>query len=156
MARFHVVAAALAVVLLAAPAVLGDSYYERHVWRMVAAPGPVAGMSFLSDAATYRVDIPAGVAVQVNAASATAAFYLRFYPEGGAPSLVAAPGLQQSILLHGPGATFIEVDPAAGAQMDILVTFRGTVSDVDGAPASFELRDVSQQRGCLTPEVCIP
>lgn len=146
---------ALVLVFLLVPlGTAGDAtVVQRHIARLLASPVPIA-----SDEAAFHVDVPAGVVVTVDARSApTSVFQLHFQRDGGADEGAPNPSWAQSALL-GPGAWSVVVDPVAGAEVKIDVTFGGYVSDVGGAPASFGFYDISIDRGCvsLIPEVCLP
>lgn len=136
----------------------GQSYHERQVDRVIASPGPLAGLAILSDRAIFRAELEPGIAVQVDAdGTASAPFYLRYHLASAPPMGSTLPSAHQSILLEGPGAWYVEIDPAAGADVHVRATFRGFVGDPDGgAPAAFELGDVAFERACLEPGACLP
>jgi len=132
----------------------GDaSVVQRHIERLLASPLPIA-----SDEAAFHVDVPKGVVVTVDARSEpTSVFQLHFWRDGGADEGAPNPASAQSGLL-GSGAWGVVVDPVAGAAVRIDVTFRGHVSAIGGAAATFGFYDVNIDRGCvsLDPEVCLP
>lgn len=121
--------------------------------RLVASPA-LAEAGVLSDQHAWRVDVPAGTFVTVTAVDANGnLFYLRANRTLGGLWL---PGPAASLPLDAPGAWRVEVDPLAGARVDIRVTFRGHVADGDGIAAPFTLTELEAERGCVTAGVCLP
>lgn len=151
---------ALAIVsLLVATSVLAaaGTHETRTLQRLVATPTPLGPATLLSDQAVWRVDVAEGTVVLVDAsAGPNSPFYLRAHPLTSPEPTVGLPAFRQSFLLSPPGPWRVVVDPAAGAAVEITVTFRGSVSDVDGAPAAFTLTDLERGHGCVVPGVCLP
>lgn len=147
----------LIVLALSAPAVASEvgTVFERRIERLVATPTPLGPALLLSDAAAWRIDVPASGVVLVEAhGSDTAPFYLR---ANRSLSQVVLPASDQAILLHQPGAWRVEVDPALGAAVDIRVTFRGFVgAEGQGTPLAFRITDLETGDGCVVPGVCLP
>ena len=139
------------VALLCAPALAETtSHAERRVVGAVALPLDV----LVHDAVAWRVDVPPGTFVQVHAEDANGTtFYLR---ANRTSSGLWFPGPAATLALAAPGAWRVEVDPVAGAPVDVRVAFRGFVADYGGIPASFTLSDLEPERGCITPGVCLP
>lgn len=140
------------VALLAAPALAETdvSYAERRVVGDIAFPVEL----LLRDAVAWRVDVPAGTLVEVSATDAKGSlFYLR---ANRTLSGLWLPGPSATLALDEAGPWRVEVDPAAGAPVDVRVRFRGYVGDFGGAPAPFSIQDLEPERGCVTPGVCLP
>lgn len=126
----------------------------RSIDRLVASPAP---RQAASDHVWLRVDVPTQTSVIVDVASgASSTFFLRFGPWGAAEGGSPAPSQRQSVTL-GPGAWSVVIDPAVGADVRILATFRGHVIDAEGTGAPFTLRDVEVGDACfLPPDGCLP
>ena len=137
--------------LLALPMATGatGTEFHRRVERLVASPGPVGPHDALSDQATWRVVVPPGgrVEVRADAASDATPFHLRFEPWGARWSPSPIPSAHQSVELP-PGDWRVVVDPAAGVQVDVRVSFRG--------PVAFSLVDVAVDRPCGPAGACLP
>lgn len=141
--------------LLAAPAwAAPGSHHSRTVEALVALPTPIRPVAYLSDEAQWTVTVPEGVVVLVEARG-NAPFRLSAVGPEGERIGALTPALHAATLL-GAGAWRVGVDPAAGALVRIDVTFDGYVSDVGGAPAAFELRDVDDGDACVFQGTCLP
>lgn len=151
----HVALACFLLALLAGPA-LADATVEaqRRVTRLVASPLPLTEARMLSDQHAWRVDVPPEGVVEVTATSETTGlFYLRANRTAGAAWL---PGPAASLVLSEPGIWRVEVDPVAGAPVDIHITFRGFAAGQGGAAMPFGIRDLEAERGCILAGVCLP
>lgn len=147
----------LALPLLASGAADTATTHTRTVDRVVAYPTPYGPVTLLDDGHVWEVDVPTGAQVFVHAKGAPGSlFYLRVHA-AGAPSAphVAAPTAEDGRTLP-PGTWRVVADPAGGAAVKIVVTFRGHWADVDAAPAPFALHDVKGGSPCLLPGVCLP
>lgn len=153
-------AAFLLLIVLAAPTLAAPetgSAFERSIERLVATPTPVGPLLLGSDQSTWRVDVPLGAIVTVEAnGTPTAPFYLRARTMGAAESSFALPTSHAGFFLAGPESWQVSVDPVAGVAVDITIRFRGHVGDATGAPALFTLTPITIERGCLFPSVCLP
>lgn len=148
------------VALLSAPLVAQGAtgaFFDRHLERLVASPTPVGAVRVASDEGSWRVDVPVHAIVAIEARSdPSTPFALRAGPYGAGQSAFVLPTTHAGFILSEPGAWRVSVDPLAGVSIDIRVTFRGHVSDVNGAPAAFTLTDLGIAPGCVVPEVCLP
>lgn len=145
----------LLLLLLASPAWSAPaSHASRTVEALVALPTPAGPVTYLSDEAQWIVTVPDGVVVLVDARG-NAPFHLRAAGPDGERVSTLTPALQAAALLDA-GAWRVGVDPAGGALIRIDVTFDGYVSDVGGAPAPFELRDVDDGDACVFQGTCLP
>lgn len=161
--RQALVALALVVLLpLVAAASVRTADETRHVTRVLASPTPLPppldAVALLSDRAAWRVDVDASAVVVVDARSTEAApFWLRFHPWGEPSPQSPLPGARQSPTLSGALAPAwrVEVDPALGAGVDVVVRFHGHVGDATGRPWPFLLTDVEDGRGCAQG-TCLP
>lgn len=128
------------------------------VQRLVGTPTPLGPATLLSDQAAWRLDAPSGAVVLVDAASGpNSPFYLRVHRIGEPEPTVSYPATQQSFLIPAGGAWRVAIDPAAGAAVEITVSFRGAYTDIDrGAAAAFTLTELEKGRGCVVPGVCLP
>lgn len=155
--RYVRLGAVALVVLLAAPAFAESDVTEAHrrITRAVASPTPVGGISALSDQAAWRVTVPPESVVEVfaRASSPTSIFYLR---ANRTLSGFWFPGPAASIVLDHAGDWRVEVDPAAGASVDISIAFRGYVAGQGGTPSRFSIEDAPPERGCVAAGVCLP
>lgn len=143
----------LVALLVALPAAGGvtTSHATKRVERVLASPVPPGLV--LDDAVSWRLVVPDGVVVCVDAHEEGAAPFRLLWDEGGSP----VPSFAQSVLL-GPGTWTLTLDPVAGADVDVVVELRGAFVDcVNRAPAKFELDDVASRGACLTDAgVCLP
>lgn len=148
-------AVALVLVLLGpALAETGVTEAHREIRRLVATPGPVGPVAALSDQHAWRVDVPTHGVVEVSAiGSGTSAFFLR---ANRTLSGLWLAGTASSVVLDEPGAWRVEVDPVAGAAVEIAVSFRGFVAGQGGVPTVFDIEDAQADRGCIAAGVCLP
>lgn len=150
-------AVALSLLLLGPVAAVSDSFHERRVDRVVATPTPAGPIVLASDEVRWRVDVPAHATALVRAEGAAASwFHATFHLEGRSPPDARFPARAHAFELPGPAAWIVRVDPAAGADFHARVTFQGFVSQVGGAPAAIGVEDAGNDRGCVTPGVCLP
>lgn len=151
---------ALAIVTLLVLASAGAETATRQtrvVERLVGTPSPLGPVLVLSDQTSWRVDNAGDTVVLIDAkADPPALFYLRVHRLDEPEPVVAYPGAHLSHLISAPGSWRVVVDPAGGAAVKVTVTFRGHVTDVDGAHASFTLTDLEKAGGCVVPGVCLP
>lgn len=134
----------------------------RHVARTLASPTPLQppldALSLFSDRVAWRVDVDPSAVVVVDARSTDAApFWLRFHPWDAPTPQSPVPGARQSPTLSGAVAQAwrVEVDPAAGVNVDVVVRFHGHVGDAGGRPWPFTLTDVRDDGGCAQGS-CLP
>ena len=152
----------VALPLVASAASVTTSDVTRHVTRTLASPTPLPApldtVALLSDRVAWRVDVDPSAVVVVDARSSDAApFWLRFHPWGDTTPQSPVPSSRQSPTLSGAVATAwrVEVDPAVGANVDVVVRFHGHVGDVGGRAWPFTLTDVQNDGGCAQGQ-CLP
>lgn len=148
----------LVVVSLSVPAVDAEvgTAFERHVERLLGTPTPIGPVLFLSDRATWEMELDAATVVWIEAdAPGSSPFYLTTSCNSLA---VLLPSTHEGRLCSKPGVWRIDVDPAGGAAVDITVRFRGHVGDLRGAPSAFRLTNASadDDARCIVPGVCLP
>lgn len=153
------------VALLAAP-LLADAEgvqgadQTRHVRRTVALPTtstPFVIFDVLSDRVAWRVDVdPLAVVVLDARADATSPFHLRYHPWRAPTPQSPLPGPVQSVTMDGAAARswYVEIDPAMGANVDIVARFHGHVGGDGGALWPFTLSDTQPGPGCQ--DACLP
>ena len=148
--------------LVASAASVTTTDETRHVARAVASPTPLPAplgvVSLLSDRVVWRVDVDPSAVVVVDARSADAApFWLRFEPWDAPTPQSPVPSSRQAPTLSGAVAQAwrVEVDPAFGVDVDVVVRFHGHVGDADGRPWPFTLTDVRNDGGCAQGS-CLP
>lgn len=143
----------LGLVLLATPVLAEGSSetgdrFERRIERLVASPTPAGPLLLLSDAASWRVDVPNGALVHVEAeGSRTAPFYLRVDRMDAPPSTFPVPSSHSGYIVSA-GSWRVMVDPAAGANVDITLRM--------SSAAPFTLTPIAHDRACLVASVCLP
>lgn len=152
---------ALAVAMLlsmpAAAVPAEGAFFERHVERLVARPTPIGPITLYSDEASWSVRVPEHAVVLVEAiGNRTEPFVLRVGMEGAAEDSLILPTTHAGFALHTPGDWRVRVDPLAGVAVDIVVRFRGHVSDDAGAPAVFTLDEAQPRLYCVLGSVCLP
>lgn len=155
-ARFTAVALALAFFLPLASGV-PTTHAEREVKALVASPSPWGPLTALDDSTSWRVEVPEGVVVCVDAIESGAALFdLRATHDG--PSLQSpTPALRQSLLLPGPDTWTLTVDPVAGAEVDVHVMLDGHFVDCPNGPASFTITDLPRPPPCVGEAgACLP
>ncbi|MEA3201768.1 MAG: hypothetical protein QOE90_3196 [Thermoplasmata archaeon] len=114
------------------------SVATRHVRGLVADPTPL-------DAASWRVEVPAGVVVCVDATEAGPALFAMRATHGERTISSPLPLPGQGAILD-EGAWTLSVDPIAGARFDITVRLAGHQVDCGQEPAAFTITDLSS--GC--------
>ncbi|HUR69868.1 MAG TPA: hypothetical protein VM370_11540 [Candidatus Thermoplasmatota archaeon] len=129
------------------------SAFDVHVERLIASPTPAGPLILLNDEASWVITIPEPTEVLVEAQSAAdEPFYLTTDCRA---SVIVLPTSHDAVLCH-PGVRRLQVDPAAGVDVDIIVRFRGHVVDLPGASSEFELVDRPASASCVVPGVCLP
>lgn len=148
---------ALLVLLLPAAGADVGAHFTRHVDRLVASPTPVGGLVVLGDAASYRVEVPEGVVVCVDATESGAAPFTLRASDGARTLASPVPTLAQSLLLPGPSTWTLQVDPAFGAEAHITLDLAGSFVDCGRTSAAFGLVDMDASSACLTEAgACLP
>lgn len=162
MRRTSLAIAITAATLLLLPATWGTGVTGaeqlRVIQRDVASPFPFAKVGLVDDSVVYRVDVDPGAVVVVDAEGTTRSpFYLRYHPWGAAETQSSIPSWRQSPTLSGADATSwrVEVDPAAGARIEVRVLFHGHLGDRDGRAWPFTLTDVTDGSPCVAG-ACLP
>lgn len=146
----------LMMLILSVPAVADEGVaFEDRIERAVASPTPAGPALLLSDRHAYAITLDDVAYVEVFAESdPTSTFYLT---ASCVPGIVAAPASRQSIACSDPGTHTIEVDPAAGAAVNIRILFRGYIADPDdGEPYPFGFSRTAADRSCVVPGTCLP
>lgn len=148
--------------LLAAGATVTTTDTTRHVTRSVASPtplpDPLSAFDLLGDQAAWRVDVDPIAIVRIDAhADDLAPFHLRAAPWGERAAASPLPGAHQSFTLDGDVSRVwrVEVDPALGVEVDVVVRFRGHLVDEDGRAWPFTLTDLPRASTCPQGS-CLP
>lgn len=154
--RVMVAAIALATASSAPAFAQTGTAFDFHVERLVASPTPAGPVLLLSDAATWDLTLATPAIVWIDARATGGSLFLLTTDCG--PLGVSAPASHDVRICSRPGTWKIQVDPAAGVAVDILVRFRGYTHDVGGAPAAFALEGTSAPDAtrCVVTGVCLP
>jgi len=125
------------------------THATREVHRGVASP-----LAPLDDSASWRIEVPPGEVVCVDARSTMGALFSLSWegPEPGA----TLPGVALAHVFP-EGVWTLTLDPVAGIDASFLVDFHGAFVACDNAPAPFTITDLPERAACVTEAgFCLP
>jgi hypothetical protein len=133
------------------------THLTRHLDRLVASPTPLGPLVMLGDEGAWRVEVPEGVVVCVNAREDGAAPFTLRATHGDSTLASPVPSLAQSLTLPGPAAWELRADPAFGADVHVTVDLRGAYVECGNQAAAFTLTDLPASPPCATEVgACLP